>query len=170
MTTASKLLINAWSAEYALRLEVSQADPDYLASSVNWFLPQAYYAFLFSLRARLVVDDMHVANPRTVEDEAVRLARAGAYGPLMAREENPFADLFDQRIRSGSARSLPIQAIAPRRKLLIEEVQRVALVHETYIHDRLGSIAYHQLISQVPGYLVDSFVGERAEAIQANNR
>ena len=169
LTTVSKLLINAWSAEYALCLEVPFLDPDYIASSLNWFLPQAYYSFLFSLRARLVVDDVHVANARTVEDEAIRLARTGAYGPVVAREESPFADLFAQRIQSGSVYSLPVQAIAPKRAKLIRQVQSVALIHETYIHNRLGSAAYQQLVGQVPAYLINNFVGARFNAISVHN-
>ena len=47
-TAVGKLLLNAWSAEYALKIIPSIHDTEYLNHSLDWVFPQAYYAAIFS--------------------------------------------------------------------------------------------------------------------------
>lgn len=60
-----KLLLNAWSAEYALRITPVVNDEVYLQSALHWTFPQAYYSVLFSARAFLAVQGSCSSN----EDE-----------------------------------------------------------------------------------------------------
>ena len=62
-----KLLLNAWSAEYALRLKPLNVDREYLNQSLNWLYPQSYYAVFFSARAVLAVDSINIANQDQIE-------------------------------------------------------------------------------------------------------
>ncbi|GAA4399966.1 hypothetical protein GCM10023187_12580 [Nibrella viscosa] len=57
-----KLLLNSWSAEYALRITPVVNDEQYLQSSLHWTFPQAYYSALFSARAFLTVQGINVSN------------------------------------------------------------------------------------------------------------
>ncbi|RYC69668.1 hypothetical protein [Spirosoma sordidisoli] len=57
-----KLLLNGWSAEYALRITPVVNDDQYLKSSLHWTFPQAYYAVLFTSRALLMVRGYYVSS------------------------------------------------------------------------------------------------------------
>ena len=57
-----KILLCAWSAEYALRINPLVQDAEYARTSLAWTFPQAYYAAFFSARAVLASDGIHLAN------------------------------------------------------------------------------------------------------------
>nr|WP_293833679.1 hypothetical protein [uncultured Arsenicibacter sp.] len=61
-----KLLLNSWSAEYALRITPVVNDEQYLQSSLHWTFPQAYYSVLFSARAFLTVQGINVSNEELI--------------------------------------------------------------------------------------------------------
>lgn len=66
-----KLLLNSWSAEYALRItpvvnDQSAGAEQYLQSSLHWTFPQAYYSVLFSSRAFLAVQGVNVSNEEVI--------------------------------------------------------------------------------------------------------
>lgn len=62
INSLEKLLLNSLSAEYALRITPVVNDEQYLQSSLHWTFPQAYYSVLFSARAFLTVQGIHVSN------------------------------------------------------------------------------------------------------------
>lgn len=99
-TAIGKLLLNAWSAEFALRIRPLTADRDYLNTALHWIFPQAYYAVLFSARAVLAIDGIEVATPETIEKRLNQWAHGGIYGPEYTRERNPFAELMKHRLRA----------------------------------------------------------------------
>ena len=165
-TAVAKLLLNAWSAEYALRIKPGSTDRDYLNQSLNWVFPQSYYAVFFSARAVLAVDGINLANQDEVEKLINQWVRAGKYGPIYTQQGNPFIELFEHRIRAEqrSYRMSGPEAAALHQKLK-EKVHAVGIIHETYILNRLGAYAYELLISNLPDYLKNDFVGARARLL-----
>lgn len=170
ITAVSKLLLNAWSAEYALRIKPVKTSREYLNSALSWVFPQAYYAALFSARAVLAVDGVNIANPETIEKLLVQWARAGKYGPAITTDFNPFADLLQHRITNHLQRKrLSAPEAAAIQVKLTEKVHATSVIHETYIADRLGGDVYQSLIDTIPQYLRDSFVEARTILILSDD-
>lgn len=162
-SSVAKLLLNAWCAEYALRIKPINADRDYLNQSLTWTFPQAYYSVLFSARAVLAVDGINIANPQEIEKLINQWVKLGKYGPIYTQQGNPFADIFQYRIRAQErCYQLSGPEAASIQVKLKDKVHAVGIIHETYILDRLGDEAYKNLVKSLPDYLKDSFVSARA--------
>ena len=173
LTTApgvGKLLLNAWNAEYCLRIKYGPSNRDYLNKALNWVFPQAYYTVFFSVRAALAVDGINMAN----EDEIIKLvsqwAASGEGGPAYTRQGNPFDGLLEHRItarHNPDAYRFTAPEAAAIHVQLIERVYSVNTITETYIHNRLGSYSYQHLFSTAPDYLKADFVGVRTRSVIA---
>lgn len=162
-TSVGKLLLNAWSAELALRIKPVCSDRDYLNASLNWSFPQAYFAVLFSARAVLAIDGIRIANPEVIESLLSRWATCGKYGPIYTQQGNPFADLIQHRLTGGfKPQRLSGPEAAALHIKLTEKIHAVGIIHETYILNRMGSEAYRNLVDSLPDYLKNGFVGARA--------
>ena len=74
-----KLLLNSWSAEYALRITPVVNDEQYLQSSLHWTFPQAYYSALFSARAFLAVQGINVSNEELIRKRIGNMVVRGYY-------------------------------------------------------------------------------------------
>ena len=79
-----KLLLNSWSAEYALRItpmvnDRSAGSEQYLQSSLHWTFPQAYYSCLFSARAFLAVQGINVSNEELIRKRIGNMVVRGYY-------------------------------------------------------------------------------------------
>ena len=74
-----KLLLNSWSAEYALRITPVVNDEQYLQSSLHWTFPQAYYSCLFSARAFLAVQGINVSNEELIRKRIGTMVVRGHY-------------------------------------------------------------------------------------------
>ncbi len=79
-----KLLLNSWSAEYALRItpvvnDRSAGSEQYLQSSLHWTFPQAYYSVLFSARAFLAVQGVTVSNEEVIRKRIGNMVVRGYY-------------------------------------------------------------------------------------------
>ena len=74
-----KLLLNSWSAEYALRITPVVNDDQYLQSSLHWTFPQAYYSVLFSARAFLTVQGIAVSNEELIRKRIGNAVVRGFY-------------------------------------------------------------------------------------------
>jgi len=74
-----KLLLNSWSAEYALRITPVVNDEQYLQSSLHWTFPQAYYSVLFSARAFLAVQGINVSNEELIRKRIGNAVVRGYY-------------------------------------------------------------------------------------------
>lgn len=79
-----KLLLNSWSAEYALRItpvvnDRSADSEQYLQSSLHWTFPQAYYSILFSARAFLAVQGINVSNEELIRKRIGNMVVRGHY-------------------------------------------------------------------------------------------
>lgn len=61
-----KMLMCAWSAEYALHVTPLIQDAEYAHNSLAWTFPYAYYAALFSTHAVLASDGIHLVNQNGV--------------------------------------------------------------------------------------------------------
>jgi hypothetical protein len=82
--TLEKLLLNSWSAEYALRItpvlnDQSLGAEQYLQSSLHWTFPQAYYSILFSARAFLAVQGINVSNEELIRKRIGNMVVRGYY-------------------------------------------------------------------------------------------
>lgn len=159
----AKLLLNAWSAEYALRIKPVNPDREYLNQSLSWVFPQSYYAVLFSARAVLAVDGINIATQQQVEKLINQWVKMGKYGPIYTQQGNPFTELFQYRIRT-EERSYHLSApeAAAVQVKLKDKVHAVSIIHETYILNRLGDEFYRAIIDSLPDYLKNGFVGARA--------
>ncbi len=74
-----KLLLNSWSAEYALRITPVVNDEQYLQSSLHWTFPQAYYSALFSARAFLAIQGVNVSNEELIRKRIGNMVVRGYY-------------------------------------------------------------------------------------------
>ena len=74
-----KLLLNCWSAEYALRITPVVNDEQYLQSSLHWTFPQAYYSALFSARAFLAIQGVNVSNEELIRKRIGNAVVRGYY-------------------------------------------------------------------------------------------
>lgn len=169
--TIGKLLLNSWSAEYALRLTPATVkEPECAQDSLNWTFPQAYYAAFFSARAVLATDRLMVANQEGVNTLMNGRAGAGFYGPSLTTETNPYSALMVYQLgpELPKVRVTGDEALALNRRL-VDSVHAVALIHETYVLQRIGQNAYHSLIMGLPAYLRDGFVGMRALFITSDD-
>ncbi|GAB2547207.1 HEPN domain-containing protein [Spirosoma aerophilum] len=170
VTAVGKLLLNAWSAEYALRIKPVSTDRDYLNQSLSWVFPQSYYAVFFSARAVLAVDGINIANQNEVEKLINQWVKAGKYGPIHTQHGNPFAELFKHRIKAESSTyRLSSPEVAALHVKIKEKVHAVGLIHETYIAFRLGHYTYEWLIESLPEYLKNDFVGARTRLILSDD-
>ncbi|NEU67235.1 hypothetical protein GK091_10115 [Spirosoma agri] len=77
--TLEKLLLNSWSAEYALRITPVVNDEQYLQSSLHWTFPQAYYSALFSARAFLAAQGVNVSNEELIRKRIGNMVVRGYY-------------------------------------------------------------------------------------------
>lgn len=162
-TEVGKLLLNAWSAEFALRIKPVTANRSYLNSSLSWVFPQAYFAVLFSARAVLAIDGIYRANPEVIETLLTKWVGQGLYGPKITGENNPLSDVMRYRIKGNHRlQRLSGPEAAALHLRLTETVHATAIIHETYILNRMGVDAYRHLIEGLPQYLKDGFVGARA--------
>ena len=162
----SKLLLNAWTAEYALRIKPLHCDREYLNQALNWFFPQAYYAVLFSVRAVLAVDDIRMTSQDEIEKLMNQWAKAGADGPVYTQQGNPFEGLTQYRIKADSKPRLMSGPEAAALHInLIKKVDQVNTTLETYIHNRLGTYLYAMLISNAPDYLRRDYLQLRAQLV-----
>ncbi|AUD05339.1 hypothetical protein [Spirosoma pollinicola] len=157
-SSVAKLLLNAWSAEYALRIKPVNPDREYLNLSISCSFP--YYAVLFSARAVLAVDGINIANQQQVEKLINQWVKMGKYGQTYS---NPFTELFQYRIRSEEhTYHLSAPEAAAIQEKLKSKVHAVSIIHETYIVNRLGDEFYSTIINSLPDYLKNGFVGARA--------
>lgn len=162
-TEVGKLLLNAWSAEFALRIKPVTTNRSYLNSSLNWVTPQAYFAVLFSARAVLAIDGIYLANPEKIEELLTKWTKQGLYGPEITGENNPLSDVMQYRIKGNHRlQRLSGPEAAALHLRLTETVHATAIIHETHILNRIGADTYRLLIMSLPQYLKDGFVGARA--------
>ncbi|GAB3220217.1 hypothetical protein [Spirosoma arcticum] len=166
ISAIGKLLLCAWSAEYALRVTPTVQDAEFCKNSLEWTFPQAYYAAFFSARAVLASDGINIANQKGVNLLMNQRAGAGFYGPSIATESNPYSALmvYQLGVNVPTVCVSSLEAVALNRKL-VDSVHAIAIIHETYILHRIGEIAYQKLIAEAPAYLIDKFVGARSTLI-----
>ena len=79
-----KLLLNSWSAEYALRItpvvnDRSSDSEHYMQNSLHWTFPQAYYSVLFSARAFLATQGISVSNEELIRKRVGNMVVRGHY-------------------------------------------------------------------------------------------
>ncbi len=160
----AKLLLNAWSAEYALRIVPVTNGPYECEQARYWTFPQAYYAAMFSARAVLLLDGIDLRNLEALEQQMHQWSIHGVYGPYLESDtfNNPLAELIPHRLQSGTKPPVVNRTNAEaRQRRLVDVVASVALVHEAYIADRIGPPAYQALIDAMPSYLREGFVAAR---------
>jgi len=169
-TNVGKLLLNAWSAEFALRIKPVCSDREFLNAALSWAFPEAYYATLFSARAVLAVDAIPIANPETIEKLLNKWADSGMYGPKFTSSNSPLTELLQfNRSSAQAVKLLSGPDAAALHVRLTEKVHALAIVHETYILNRLGESEYRHLIDNLPDYLRNGFVGARAAFLLSTN-
>lgn len=165
-----KLLLNSWSAEYALRITPLVTDEQYLNSALHWTYPQAYYSAFFSLRAVLVTLGCPTSETTSALASSTVLHKYGLYEGS-GLESNFLFMLNEARTdaRSMAARVATEGPLAVQAKLLAI-VEAAALAHEAHIVDVLGESAFADLIGSVPSYLKEGFVWERFNKLVAQRK
>ena len=152
LTQTAKLLLNGWAAEFALNVKPACADRAFLNTALSWSLPQAHYAALFSMRARLAIDHINLSEPKTIEKLMLQWARQGQFGEPATT--NPFAELFTYANNGGQ---VPPRLSGPEIALthvrLSTQVHALGIVNEAYIADRLGAATYEEWLDGVPSHL-----------------
>jgi hypothetical protein len=136
----SKLLLNAWSAEFALRITPAVNDSQYLQSSLHWTFPQAYYSALFSVRAMLFAQGFNFAHEDLIKKQIGKNVFAGLYptslGFYVAGKPR---DYVNRRFVNAISETADLQTFAMQSRskqlgLLIKQLQsnpKTALRHPT---------------------------------------
>lgn len=78
------LLLNSWSAEYALRITPVINDANYIQSSLHWTFPQSYYSALFSARAFLFTYGYNLSNENKIARQIGVFVGSGVYPPAFS--------------------------------------------------------------------------------------
>ncbi len=158
-----KLLINAWSAEYALR--ITPLDPPKVEdSALTWTLPQAYYTTLFMVRAFLAArgkatDASHDKLIREgIYQEVDNLLDAGIYpehGWRYQQTNLNFLRYLDRyRIQSADQlRSVVRTNLPAQHKALVADAARINHWHEQQIRNLIGPDTYDAIVEKAPLYL-----------------
>jgi hypothetical protein len=156
-----KLLLNSWSAEYALRITPLVNDELYLQNTLHWTLPQAYYAAMFGARAVLLTTSQAVIGEPEISKSMQRFHQAGYYQPDFTADCNPFEEVLS--LRASTKQQIPIpDDVRTYQQKLIEQGERIARCHERMIMRTIGVTAYRQtVVAQTPDYLRKSFVDDR---------
>lgn len=174
LVPVAKLLLNAWSAEYALRLTPLLTGEEDIRHALNWTLPQGYYSTLFMIRAFLAARGNLISDERGIELEVDNLIHAGVYDydpyqPYQWKNregKNFMAALADLRLSASN----PTLLISPQRIVsfhpaLVAQVEKLNAWHERKIRLLVGPPAYAAIVDQMPSYLVADFIGKRYQEL-----
>ncbi|CCH54464.1 hypothetical protein BN8_03636 [Fibrisoma limi BUZ 3] len=94
LNPVSKLLLNGWSAEYALRITPIVNDEQYLQSSLHWTFPQAYYSIHFTARAFLAVQGLWLSNEELIGKRLANYVVNGFYPESLGFYAYGFGDTY----------------------------------------------------------------------------
>ena len=163
-----KLLLNSWSAEYALRIKPldSPSNDDFIQSSQSWMFPQGYYAAYMSLRAVLLTFGRNPINLDFVQACGEVLYTQGFYFGVDLPSDF-YRQLSELRLFDGNPQPLSVEQILDKQTELTQLIDRVQFIHEHHILETIGMEAYAGLINQLPSYLQDAFVADRLARIIA---
>ncbi|HEY0108282.1 MAG TPA: hypothetical protein VGB67_01575 [Fibrella sp.] len=161
-----RLLLNAWSAEYCLRLTpIATFDEDYEKAKAEWVIPQTYYSVLFMVRAYLEARGKSVVAEEEIMHEVDNLIDGGIY---------PVDGCWREKNGESFLRKLAIYQIADHNAThidykigeiviaeLIESINRINKWHEDAIVDLIGLEPYMTIVGSMPDYLFQSSVLDR---------
>ncbi len=161
------LLLNSWSAEYALRM-VPDDSGEFAAKS----FPTVYYAPLFSARAFIYAMTALIIPTEADAPAAIR-SFDDCYPACLFEKDQSWFDLiglFRMTAASEDQITASITALTPAdlqafHQALVTLVNLLNLVHEAYIRRTLGPDVYRQLAGSMPLYLQEYFVEERLEQL-----
>lgn len=160
----ASLMLNSWSAEYALRCVPLPQTYQSAEDKINWVFPQAHYAALFSAQAVLCCQGNFTANPDAISKAMNALAEDGFYSKdhAFTQYNNPYADLAIFRITTTAVWTPPATVYLPDfHRGLIDKVQAISLIHEGYLLYRLGTDAFADIIAGLPAHLQSGFITDR---------
>lgn len=111
----------------------------------------------------MLVDGIDTANEQKIQVVANRWVEKGLYGPS-TREYNPLLDLFRNRPYVAERPSIKLSTALANtiQQRLIQKVNAIAIIHETYILERLGGAAYLSIVNSLAPTAEFLFVRERA--------
>ncbi|RYC70828.1 hypothetical protein [Spirosoma sordidisoli] len=163
-TKIGKLLLNAWSAEYALRITPVINDEQYLQDALQWTFPQAYHGAVFSARALLLAREFDIKTESLIAVMIDEMAEAGLYESCDSR--NAFAQLLPYRICT----ALPMPEGTTIRDFhaeTLKKLEQVAIAHESAIVQLIGIETFSVIVERVPEYLRAAFLAERFNLLQS---
>lgn len=161
MDALGKLLLNCWSAEYALRITPVVDEQLAVQVSRSWTFPQVYYSVLFSTRAFLLMQGRHARHEDDIHGEVVRLYTHGVYSPgAIVGDVCTFFNVL-QLLRIQSCNEplhIEHDQLPDFHQKLIDIAAHINAMHERFIFDALGVQAWARLIEPVPQYMKDFFL------------
>lgn len=146
-----KLLLNAWSAEYALSITPLIDDNDYQQLALSWQLPQAYYAGLFSAKALMFVNGFTAPSTGEIYGQVAIWAAEGMYSPTnrnTLEALQPYA-----HTSTGPALKVPFHQVESTRKLLALSADEMMMAHERAICEQIGCDEYDRILGMAPDYI-----------------
>jgi hypothetical protein len=149
LSALGKLLLNSWSAEYALNITPLISDDQYLKDSLNWTFPQVYYAALFGARAVLLASAIPMSNEHEIQGAMSTLAKMGLYGDA----GNIFIDLKQYRPNDLTLAKKALEDLPAFHADLCEKAKTIATYHEYYIRELIGAETYRTIVAKLPIYL-----------------
>jgi hypothetical protein len=79
-----RLLLNAWSTEYAMRSTARLGNEEYLRYALHWTFPQAYYSVFLTMQAWMDVAGVKSRSYSVLHKEFGKMVAAGAYPRAVA--------------------------------------------------------------------------------------
>ncbi len=157
-----KLLLNSWSAEYALSITPVADDADYQQLALSWQLPQAYYAGLFSAKALMFTKGFSMPITPEIHAQVAILAEEGFYN------DQKIDRLKKLRTYTSSsaepAISVPLSQVESTQKILGLWADEMMMAHERAICLVIGCAEYNRLVLMAPEYLQYPFSGPKYRA------
>lgn len=178
----SSFLLNAWSAEYALRIAPVMQDDVYLTQASGWVFPQVYYSCFFSSRAfaYTVLRPHDFACIISERDLLNKINMLKGYYPDCLFEDGPARCSFMETLLlfrltdeagvndlRNRLKKLTKDQFLSLHQSLITVVSQINLVHEAHIMRGIGIDTYGKIVNAMPDYLQKSFISERLYKLMA---
>ncbi|UHG93214.1 hypothetical protein [Spirosoma oryzicola] len=159
--TTMKLLLNAWSTEYYVRL----ADPR------PYTFSQAYYATYFSFKA-LLASVGAIGEGKELLTEAAIRGKVSAWESMGMYRDTNLPKGFFEELALYSPLLVPQPVVEDPKaeyERLLRIVETVCASHERYILQKFGEAQYLRIVEAAPLHSQDTFLLERTNRILLNS-
>lgn len=161
-----RLLINSWSAEYALRKTPlnSEDTTPYQISTLSWTFPQSYYAVLFAVRAyqcsRNIFNGGESSVLHQIQSDIATRVYAETLDWTGPNTDHFVAEMLNYCIGKNNPLHDQLETdIVAQHKRLLDTVRRITRWHMAKIQEYVGAQAFREILNESPEYIQDTLFG-----------